>query len=514
MNLQNPSKTRVLEVLPHVLFLAIIFGYVLLRVSRLSITHDEALSYLNHVTRPVSDILLFKGAVPQSNHLLNTLLTKVFVSGFNVSEVTLRMPAILGCALYVMGIYKLTALCLTRGHQLPGRVVLIANPILLDFFSLGRGYALELGFMSIGLYYYLLAIRNMKQTAGTGHLIPAFCLLGLAVLSHFTFSPMMFSFAIVYPILLLAQDRCEPQPDSRGGLLKQLCQYLTITGIVFGGLTLIMYRPFVIMMAPKSIQGIVSGRILDSTVWSLIEIFLYYSGSNRLATLIFFLVMLAICSSGVLAGRDMILCKINRAEERCHAAVALLIIVCALVLIGLHEFFGVSYLIDRWAISFMPLVILLMLMVLDRLAAAGQRCLSLLGKGLIPALAFLFVAHFANTANASYSYFFRYDMSTKQAMKDLLETNRRARGRKTLKTIGADWIFLPGIAFYKLVYKMDWLSWPYRVEAADYFDYYYLTQPDSYAVKEFNLKKIPDQRTLQIIKHYSRSQTILAGPRH
>jgi len=78
----------------------LIFAYVAMRTATVAITHDEALTYAWHVTGGWRDIVLFRTAgLPDNNHVLFTLLCKISVLLFGVSELTLRLPAIFGCLL-------------------------------------------------------------------------------------------------------------------------------------------------------------------------------------------------------------------------------------------------------------------------------------------------------------------------------------------------------------------------------------------------------------------------------
>ena len=153
------------------LLIALAFGYTVLRACYLGITHDEAVTYLYWSAGSFRDIFLFNGFAPPNNHLLNSLLIKLSVSCFGLSEFAIRIPALIGHALYLTGVYKTLKLLFKENLLAAALCILIFNPFILQIFAIGRGYALGLGFMSMGIYFkipssekrsiYFLGISNV-----------------------------------------------------------------------------------------------------------------------------------------------------------------------------------------------------------------------------------------------------------------------------------------------------------------------------------------------------------------
>ena len=83
----------------------------------------------------------------ENNHLLNTLLIKLFTQGFGLSEFTMRIPALIGCGLYLLGLLKLLNIILEKHQLLIAFFLLAFHPFVADFYSLARGYSLGLGLM-------------------------------------------------------------------------------------------------------------------------------------------------------------------------------------------------------------------------------------------------------------------------------------------------------------------------------------------------------------------------------
>ena len=74
------------------ILLACLFAANIYKAWTLGITIDEAFTYLNYVSGPFSAVFTEPG---YNNHALNTLLCKLSVAVFGLSEFTLRLPSVL-----------------------------------------------------------------------------------------------------------------------------------------------------------------------------------------------------------------------------------------------------------------------------------------------------------------------------------------------------------------------------------------------------------------------------------
>lgn len=117
----------------------------------LSITIDEAYTYLNYVSGPFSAVFTQPG---YNNHALNTLLCKLAVAVFGLSEFTLRLPSVLCGWLYFMALFRLARLLFGHsGWLLIAVTVNSLNPFVLDHLCSARGYGMGLAFWTLGAYY-------------------------------------------------------------------------------------------------------------------------------------------------------------------------------------------------------------------------------------------------------------------------------------------------------------------------------------------------------------------------
>ena len=119
-----------------------------------SITIDEADTYLYFVWRPGPSH--WEGAA--NNHVLNSLLMKLVTLIFGASAFTLRVPALMGAALYIGASYCLARLISERRLlQWALFVCLVCNPFVMDYLVAARGYSLASAFL---LWMVALAARH------------------------------------------------------------------------------------------------------------------------------------------------------------------------------------------------------------------------------------------------------------------------------------------------------------------------------------------------------------------
>src|SRR5436190_4783696 len=170
----------------HLFFLlsvfVLLFTYVALRADRLSITHDEALSY-----QIIKGDEGLKGTA--NHHPLNTWLMSASFHLFGNSELALRLPNLLAFILYLVS-------CFYFLRNAPIWIVwLVSLPLLffieylLEFFGIARGYGLSIGLMLPGV---LISLECWK--AGITSLI---------FLKKFMVAMILLSFALAANLILL-----------------------------------------------------------------------------------------------------------------------------------------------------------------------------------------------------------------------------------------------------------------------------------------------------------------------
>jgi hypothetical protein len=129
--------------------LAAAFALYVWRAATLAITTDEAFTAISFVAPPWLQILKIYDA---NHHVLHSYLCKLVTSLLGMSAFSLRIPALLGSALYLWSAWRLARALCGNSPVMPSLCALLAfHPGLLDYFSLARGYSLGLGFLLYAL---------------------------------------------------------------------------------------------------------------------------------------------------------------------------------------------------------------------------------------------------------------------------------------------------------------------------------------------------------------------------
>ena len=156
---------------------AFLFGSTVYRAVTLSVTVDEAYTYTQFVLPPA---LAGAGEYDANNHVLHTLLVKLSTRALGASDVTLRLPALAGAALFFTALYRMLVQLAGPGSWwLPlGYALAGGNTLIGDLLPLARGYGLALGLFTLGLSLLLDDERRRRQWAGVA--------LGLSVAANLT----------------------------------------------------------------------------------------------------------------------------------------------------------------------------------------------------------------------------------------------------------------------------------------------------------------------------------------
>ena len=122
------------------------------RAAKQSIAHDEGLTYQWFLRGPFSDVWTKYNA---NNHILHTYLCRISIGIFGLSELSLRLPSLLGGALYLCAVYRICRHVFGQGPLFLLAVNLLSlNPFVLDYLSAARGYGMAIAFFLWALYYF------------------------------------------------------------------------------------------------------------------------------------------------------------------------------------------------------------------------------------------------------------------------------------------------------------------------------------------------------------------------
>jgi hypothetical protein len=180
LRLRNRLMRRRID--PEIIALvAAVGGLLVYRATYQSITYDEACTYLEFVNGSWREAWTTYTA---NNHVLFTLLAKLSTTLLGVNELTLRLPTLLGAALYLTSAIVLChRMARSRGMAFLGVTALVLNPFVLDFLVAARGYGLALGLL-LGALVLLTGRCQPLRAPRRCALVGASLALGLVVAAN------------------------------------------------------------------------------------------------------------------------------------------------------------------------------------------------------------------------------------------------------------------------------------------------------------------------------------------
>jgi hypothetical protein len=138
-----------------------------------SITIDEAYTFNRFLNGSWWNIYLPYDA---NNHVLYSILAKLSVQLFGLSEFSLRLPSVISGFFLILGAYRVLALAKTSAAvRWIALAAISLHPLFLDFTIAARGYGLSLALMVWAVYF---SMRRFYLLCGA--------LLGLAVSANLT----------------------------------------------------------------------------------------------------------------------------------------------------------------------------------------------------------------------------------------------------------------------------------------------------------------------------------------
>jgi hypothetical protein len=486
-----------------IVFLGIVFLFSCIRAAKLSLVHDEAITYFIQLPLSFWGIFTFDAGIwMPNNHFLNSALIKILTHFLGPSEFVIRMPALMGHALYLFGAYKISRLFLKGAPLFIGLALLTLNPFTMDFFSCARGYGLGLGFMMSGLYFFFRAPRNTFFCAS---------LLAMAVFSQLTF---LMIFAATVTVLFLIEMsgllRLMKKTPSDSLFVKQFFKriFLPIApGVVF--LTVIYAHPLKTMLTVNDHfhAGLTSGNqgFWQDTVRSLIDATLYgkaYPVAGLHNAAMFFIGALLLGAASYLIAKRTMKAELKPSDKILFWCLGLMVVL-ALSIVMQHFFSGKEYVTDRWVIYFIPLFMLFAIVFWQCCRGLASKAFRVTANAVFYSTAPLFIFHCLSCSNLSHFYTWKYDASTRDMVQQIVEMNNGKNLPENSVLVGSNILFAWSFNYYINKGKLWWIRYIDSSGPDGLYDYYCLFPDD---------KPLIDKYGLTVIKNYDLSGAILARP--
>jgi len=455
--------------IPYYLVGLAIFLYATYRSVIVGITHDEVYTYLIYVPLSVWETISYNPIYNANNHILNTLLMKVSCGLFGDAEWALRLPNTLGHLLYVVFSIKLARTFFPNVFIcLLAVLILNANPYMLDFFSVARGYGLGMGCMMVSIYYFLRHLNKPKQTILVCSLIWAI----LSVWSNFI--NVLFFVAIVATYGLVHLDsRLRTQGASFTTFWRSQIPSITASAV----LSALIYYPIRQLQKLDEFRYGGDSSFYKDTYQGLLRHSLYNEGylgketADYLNILLMFVITAAIIILVVSVMRNRVLMR-----KQLGLVVLLILGLIALASIVQHHMMDVAYLQDRRTIIFLPFVGLVVLFSLNTLSKLSLPIANLLAI----IISLMSAYHLIRTTRSMEGIReWYYDENTKEVMALIAKDNRVIQNDTVSLT--ATWTMKNSCDFYQQTQNLHWLK-PLSYKSQDFgtsgYDYYYLYESE------------------------------------
>jgi uncharacterized membrane protein len=457
--------------------LLFVFGLSVYRAKVQTIAHDEALTYEWFLDQGAEHVLHYNAA----NHILQTLIAKPIVKTLGVSEFTLRLPSLLGAAIYLLAIYLLCRQLLGEGLLfLLAFAMLALNPQVLDFMAAARGYSLGLAGLATAMYVLArLADRgefNVQEREWRWGCTIASVSLALSVAANFTNVVPATCLALSFGVVVLGG--ASAVLHFRDRRLRDFAKYFLLPGAATGFCILWPYliqarmaqTAIHLESASVAIRDIFNASFLYrwtddllndlgavtpvSTSWQARVTEL---GEYVLMPLLFFLVLLGLALSlrSTANGRVR-----QKAHSQIFAATAAGTVVLTVIL---HAVIKVDYPNSRYSLFLVPLFTIGGLLATREIASIYPLRL-LKFVGLLISVFIIFV--YALSLNAKTFRYNAYD-SISRDLYEAIEKDAHARGLTSVR-VGGTWWYEPEINFYRLRHRATWMQ-EYEINDKSYW---------------------------------------------
>lgn len=184
--------------------IALVFALNVYRAAVQSCTIDEAFTYNEFASKPIAQILTLP--YDANNQVLHTILCRWVMKLLGVSELSLRIPSLLGGLLFLAMCYRLCRLYFGNGWLfLVTFSALALNPFTLDYLSVARGYGLAAGLLLAAIDQ--LSRHLLEPEWNRRRLTRASFALGLSVAANLTFVIPAVAVALVFLHLEMWENR-------------------------------------------------------------------------------------------------------------------------------------------------------------------------------------------------------------------------------------------------------------------------------------------------------------------
>lgn len=256
---QAVNEMKRINRIAFIVIIGIVFLHLLYKAVILPVVTDESITVVNFVTSSVWDIIMYTDHYP-NNHILNTLITKLFVAVFGNEQLIIRLPNLLSFLLYGFGIFRINRAVLKEDsiYFLPAALLFVTNPYLLDFFGLCRGYGMSCALVTLASSYLITAFKDSR----TRHAWMALLLSILASYANFTLLVFWVSATLMIWLFFILSAK---------GSMKRIIKPTVVIALVTVSYLALIANPIIRMNSTDEFQFWSAKGFYQDTIIPLIE---------------------------------------------------------------------------------------------------------------------------------------------------------------------------------------------------------------------------------------------------
>jgi hypothetical protein len=422
------------------LIYALTFILILYKVLYVPITHDEVGTTVHYSNFSVWQIMMYPDAWP-NNHILNTLLTKLFLLLFGKEQWVVRLPNLLSFLLYAFGVSRIikTALQIESIFYIPAALLFIANPYLLDFFGLCRGYGMSVALCTLSVSYLITGYTSLNNK----NIWIAFILSILACYANFTL--LIFwvatTFLTWFYFFTLYRDK--------KSLLLKPTMVIIISCLLYAALIAL---PIYKMQSTNQFQYWTSSGFFNDTLLQLIVNTFY---GSKFFLFLHFKIIAYLVISILVANCIYIIIRLFNSQHQFKIlhqpifAATIIILLSAIINIIQCKVLHTPNLNGRTALFFYPLFIIALVTSLGVFKVKAM----LINTVLSFVISFFCIFLLVDTVSFKSVREWWFDANTFKV------TNYLNKSRNSQNTsLETNWLFNPSFNFYKYTGKTPWLD--------------------------------------------------------
>jgi len=468
---------------------AVLFTSSIFRAATFPFTCDESLSYAIINWQP-------DWGYTANNHLLNTFFMWVCSILFGNSELSLRLPNVLAHAIYLICGMLIIKRLQNTILRIAGFVMINLNLFLLDFFFLARGYGLALAFEMLSIYLLIRTFEERKQVNFKKYLYLSVFLGSLAVLANFAFLNYYIPLIITSGIHIILNK-------SKNQIYRQWV--IEILAFITAN---VIFLSCIIFMLIKLQQGgelYFGGKnnFINDTVASLLQASLYSTiNYSQLTVQILLAIIIGLFCILLLLGFYFCL----RKNISTFVLFLFIFLIAVLMPILEHNLFHILFPIERTALYYIPLFMIILIFAFNSLYQLVNHQISRYLLLIIPTLIIIILGtYFCKGFNLHFCYSWGYDRHDNEIFAIINQDRIQNNPGKIVK-LGNSWYLEPSLNYYRITRNYKWLAPITREQISrESDDYIYANNTE--------IRDWPSSSYI-ILDSYSDTQTILLRVNH